>query len=154
MEGNQGEDRIWGERGNDTLVGGEGDDWLSGGEGDDVLIASTSLMATAGGDRDTYTGGAGRDIFYLKGVYDNVGYYDDLDARSPGLNDYALVSDFSTSEDTIQLNGSAADYRLGASPIAGVSGTAIFYKPQLNELVAIVQGDTALNLQADYFAFG
>ena len=38
IDGNAGDDTLWGDAGNDTLIGGQGDDSLRGGEGNDVYI--------------------------------------------------------------------------------------------------------------------
>jgi hypothetical protein len=82
-------------------------------------------------------------------------YYDDRNETTQGLGDYALITDFNSSEDKIQLKGSVADYLLGTSPSGLPLGTAIFLKNanSPNELIAIVQGSSNLNLTNNTFSF-
>ncbi len=73
-------------------------------------------------------------------------YYDNM-----GIQDYALILNFDSSEDVIQLHGSAGDYLLGAAPSEVPQGTGIFLDN--NELVGVVSGVSDLALDADYFSF-
>jgi hypothetical protein len=75
-------------------------------------------------------------------------------AGNAGLGDYALITDFTPSQgDRLQLDGNAAQYFLGASPVAGVSGTALFHDSNGNgtlqtttdELIAIIRSPVALS---------
>ncbi|MEL7356080.1 MAG: calcium-binding protein [Cyanobacteria bacterium J06560_6] len=131
------------------LDGGEGDDTLLGGFRNDTLISSAGL--------DRLTGNGDGDKFHLSGRAQIIF----SDRSSPkGLSEYALITDFNKAEDRIELMGSAGWYVLGASPINGVSGTAIYADINSNgwvgaddELVAIVQGSEALSLTEDYFKY-
>ena len=164
--------------GSDTLVsieqvflsGGEGDNTidasafnvgkvrLDGGEGDDVLVGGArndTLISSAG--RDRLTGNGDGDIFRLSGRTQFI-FSDHSSANEP--DEYALITDFNQAEDRIELGDRASRYVLGASPIEGVSGTAIYADKNGNgrlgeddELVAIVQGAEALSLTADYFQY-
>lgn len=76
IHGNSGSDNIYGNGGNDFIHGGLGDDYISGGTGNDIL-----------------TGSLGSDVF----AYGNI-----LDGYS---HDHDTITDFSITEDTIQLTG-------------------------------------------------
>lgn len=131
---------------------------LDGGDGDDILLGglkNDTLISSAG--RDRLTGNGDRDIFQLTGRTQLIF----SDRYSPkGLSEYALITDFNPGEDRIELTGSAGRYLLGASPINGISGTAIYADTNSNsslggedELVAIVQGPETLTLTGDYFNY-
>jgi pimeloyl-ACP methyl ester carboxylesterase len=140
--GEGGNDRLYGGRGNDTLTGGTGNDRLFGDAGDDVLIGADPLINRGTGEIDRLFGGAGRDRFVL-GTREGVFYL------GQGNSDYALILDFNTSEDVIQLSGSKSNYRLGSAPSGLPAGTALFHSS--NDLVAIIQGASSLNLNSAYF---
>jgi len=149
LRGNEGNDSLAGGADNDTLRGDEGNDLLRGGTGDDTLRGGGSTVAEV----DTLTGGAGSDRFTL--ALSRV-FYNDGDSATVGTADYALISDFSTREDLIQLNGQQSDYRLGASPSGLSPGTAIFFDQpsgEPDELIGIVQGSPELSLDSDDFSF-
>ncbi len=154
-----GNDRLFGREGDDTLDGGAdndrlfgsfGDDTLRGGAGNDVLQGSFGSV----GGIDTLTGGTGRDQFLL-GSGTKV-FYNDGNPNTPGTSSYALITDFNTSEDVIQLRAPRRNYRLGASPSGLPQGTAIYLnqpagKP--DELIGIIQGKSGLSLNSDDFQF-
>jgi Ca2+-binding RTX toxin-like protein len=158
--GNSLSNTITGNGANNILTGGSGSDTLNGGNGNDTLIGVNPNVSSPGsGDEvDTLRGGGGADQFLL-GDSTSV-YYDDpslLDGRTGGFNNYALITDFNPNQgDLIQLR--VAGYRLEASPTGLPIGTAIYrvegggeFPGQ--ELIAIVQGTTNLNLNASYFHF-
>ncbi|MBE9181632.1 hypothetical protein IQ268_24005 [Oculatella sp. LEGE 06141] len=169
--GGSGDDILTGGAGNDTLDGGEGNDLLtglggnnilSGGTGDDVLTgggisyittdqnASPIALVTDATGVNTLTGGDGADRFVLGGKSQSnpdsdppVIHYDES-----GDSDYALITDFDASLDLIELGGEKANYRLGASPATLPNGTGLYVG---DELIAIIQGSSNLDLNADYF---
>ncbi|MEH1830010.1 MAG: Calx-beta domain-containing protein [Nostoc sp.] len=160
LDGNVGNDILNGEEGNDSLQGGPGNDVLNGGSENDILIGvwPGSPLAPGLGEIDKLTGGIGVDRFVV-GDATNV-FYNDGNNSNAGLTDYALIKDFNSSQDKIQLKGAANRYLLRASPISSVSGTAIYLDTNNNlafnstdELIAIVQGSTGLNLTASYFTY-
>ena len=111
LNGRAGNDNIDGGDGNDLLRGGQGNDNLNGGSGNDQLIGVNTQSSTPGvGELDVLTGGAGADDFIL-GDEIEIFYADGTDLLT-GTDGYALITDFTPGEDTIQLNGTAADYRL------------------------------------------
>jgi len=88
FEGRGGDDFLSGEGGNDELIGNSGNDELLGGAGEDVLIGDEGNDTLSGGpDNDVLRGGLDADTFVFS---TNTG--DDV------------VEDFSTLEDTIQLD--------------------------------------------------
>ncbi len=150
LRGWPGNDTLTGGNGNDTLTGGNGNDILLGGDGQDILTGSGRDLGRKSIDR--LTGNSGSDLFIL-GKSITV-FYNDGNNASSGTDDYALIKDFNTTEDKIQLEGSASQYRLGASPIAGAGGTAIYLETgKTDELISVVQEATQLNLTANYFAY-
>ena len=150
LNGGAGNDSLTGGAGNDSLTGGAGNDNLTGGVGNDILLGSGGLT----GERDTLTGGIGIDTFILGDLTQD--FYDDRQPTSAGKGDYALITDFNSSEDIIKLKGQKNDYRLASSPDGLPAGTAIYLnqptgKP--DELIAIIQGSSGLSLNGNYFRF-
>lgn len=153
--GSEGNDTLSGQEGNDIVAGLGGSDDLRGGKGNDTLTGGgVSFME----DRlyvtvddtgiDTLTGGKGDDLFVIGGKSsatsgEVVVHYDEA-----GNDDYALITDFNSTQDEIKLGGSIDDYRLGSSPRDLPEGTALY---QENELIAIIQGSDDLSLNGDYF---
>ncbi len=153
LYGGEGDDELNGDNGKDTLMGGTGNDVLNGGNGQDSLIGVDTTSAAAGlGEVDTLLGGLGIDTFML-GDASQV-FYNDGDSATAGLEDYALLQDFGTGQDIIQLHGSAADYSLGSVTVAIASGTGIFWSASgSNELIAIVENADGIALSDSSFAF-
>lgn len=126
--------------GSDVLKGMRGSDQLRTYDGDDVLIGCDPANGRGAGEVDQMTGDAGADIFVLGDA--NGRFYDDGNPATPGLGDYAKITDFNPAQDKLKLFGSG--YLLGPSPIAGVSGTALFHdsngngtlEPATDELIA------------------
>ena len=168
--GEEGNDTIFGGAGNDILIGGIGDDNLSGGNGKDTItggVGNDFLNGGSGNDRlsgvdsstygtgeiDTLSGGFGRDTFVL-GDADNV-FYDDGDALTTGESDFALITDFNSRQDSIELSGSAEFYTLDFfSSGFGTTNAAIIYdSPSARgELIAIVE-DVSSDLDINDSAF-
>jgi Ca2+-binding RTX toxin-like protein len=124
---------------------------LHGGDGDDVLTGGTGLGLSGSREVDTLDGGAGADTFVLGDV--DFRYYDDRSSLTPGTEGYARIVDFTpTDGDKLKLKGGAAEYFLGASPVAGLPGTALFHDTDFDglldaahdELLAILESPDAL----------
>jgi Tol biopolymer transport system component len=91
INGSEGDDVLTGLRASDVLNGGDGNDILSGGKGFDTL--------NGGLGNDNLVGGAGNDVFVL----------------GAGL-EVDTISDFTNSEDTIQLINGLTFGQLSISP--------------------------------------
>ncbi len=142
----------------ESFIGTKFDDKISGnilsnkidtGAGDDVIAGVNLNSVNPGkGEIDTLTGGVGKDSFLVGDI--NKVYYDDGDVTTPGTSDYALITDFNSTEgDIIKLSGSISQYSLDNSPIAGIKGQALFLnKPnsEPRELIAIFQNSTGLTI--------
>jgi Ca2+-binding RTX toxin-like protein len=166
--GTSGNDVIIGGSGNDTIRGAAGDDVITGLGGRNILVGDSGNDTLAGGGinlrqdgsiriggdtngLDYLYSGEGKDTLVLGGQPEQgqgttpIAFYD-----SSGNNDYAVIADFNANDDKILLGGAKEDYRLGASPNDLPEGAGIF---KGDDLIAIVQGDTDLNINASYFQF-
>lgn len=140
--GGSGHDILSGGADADTLMGGFGNDDLKGDAGNDTLIGIEPATAGSGpgfgaGEVDTLQGGLGRDTFIL-GDASRV-YYSDNVPLSTGDADYAVIKDFTASEDVIRLHGSHAWYSLDiytASP--GILEAALMYDPGTAERAEVI----------------
>ncbi|WP_013325527.1 Calx-beta domain-containing protein [Gloeothece verrucosa] len=155
ITGTSSNDNLTGFDNADTIIGGTGNDTLKGGAGNDVIIGVNPYTATPGlNEIDIIDGGAGSDTIILG---NNTQYfYDDNSTTSSGTGNYARIQNFNKTEDFIQLYGSKTNYRLAASPINGITGTAIYRVktlPEPDELIAIIEGVAVadLNLNSSYF---
>ncbi|MEO1522619.1 MAG: hypothetical protein AAFU78_17820 [Cyanobacteria bacterium J06633_2] len=148
-------DRLNGSTEMDTLIGSGGDDTLVGGSGRDVLNG-TNAQERGVAERDVLTGGAGGDRFILGDA--QTAYYLDGHPTQLGFADFALITDFDSSEDVIQLHGTAENYSLEAFPTGG--GTADYqlrYQPtvmEAEELIAVLEDVSGtLSLNSSAFTF-
>ena len=142
-------DQLFGTHGNDQIMGGGDHDDLFGSSGNDMLIGVDTSDADPGkGEIDILTGGLGNDTFVL-GHAGKV-YYDDDVLLDTGFGDYALITDFTSGDDSIQLSGSA-DYILQPIGLPSGVGTGIYKDEgflldtsgifhQSIELIGVVQG--------------
>lgn len=158
LYGEQGNDRVYGDIGNDTLYGGAGNDqvlgWLGndilhGGDGNDLLDGelATSGYADGANDIDILFGEAGRDTF-------RISYINDNNPLTVGTSSYSLIKDFNANQDFIQLIGDKSNYSHSASPKDLPPGTAIYLNQPgtgTDELIAIIENKSNLNLSASYF---
>lgn len=127
---------IYGTSGSDTIFGTAGNDKIWG-----VPASGTSLGK---GSLDQLYGNGGDDIFVLG---DSRGrFYDDGKSKVAGTSDYALVRDFNAG-DKIQVAGTQADYFQTMATINGVTGSALYYDTNNNnvrdsrdELIGLIQG--------------
>ncbi len=153
LRGGEGNDSLHGGRENDTLEGGQGNDLIYGDKNNDLLIGVDPNQTNSGTNEiDTLAGGSGSDIFVL-GDELQV-YYDDNDSTTLGVNDYVLITDFDEVEDSIQLTGSASEYRLETAPENLPEGIALYRNIDGNdELIAIIQATPSPNLASNSFVF-
>jgi Ca2+-binding RTX toxin-like protein len=151
IRGAGGDDIIIGAGGNNLLVGNGGDDTLSG-AGINLSDVDDLEITLERQGIDTLTGGTGSDRFVL-GANSDDSILDTDDSfiifyNQAGNQDYALITDFDSSQDKILLGGSKNEYRLGSSPTDLPEGTGIFRQ---DELIAIVEGTSDLSLSKNYF---
>lgn len=134
--GNELSNSLTGNTRNNTLGGGAGNDTLNGGGG--------------AGEIDTLTGGGDADTFVL-GLLGSR-FYDDGNASTPGHDGYAIITDFTPSQnDRLRLAGAASQYLLGLSPF-DPGHSALYHDsngnatldPATDELFAILQSTEAL----------
>jgi hypothetical protein len=92
------------------------------------------------GEIDSLTGGAGKDVFVLGSEYGSL--YDDGIVKNAGLNDYALITDFTIGLDKLQLFGAKNRYFLQditSSNIHNISreinGSGLYYDVNSNSIL-------------------
>ncbi|MEO1523571.1 MAG: calcium-binding protein, partial [Cyanobacteria bacterium J06633_2] len=139
----------------DTLIGGGGDDTLVGGSERDILNG-TNAQRRGVAEHDVLTGGAAGDRFILGDA--QTAYYLDGHSTQLGFADFALITDFDSSEDVIQLHGTAGNYRLEAFPTGGGSADyQLRYQPTATgaeELIAVLEDvSRTLSLNSSAFTF-
>ena len=110
-------DRFGFSNGDDVQIGGNGNDTLTGGSGDDKQNGTGVNLGV--GEIDELTGGSDSDTFVLG---------DRQTAFYVGRNnfDYALITDFEASQDTIELNGEASNYVIAPTTDSLPQGTGIY----------------------------
>ena len=139
ISGDDGDDVLSGDAGNDNISGGIGSDTLKGGAGDDTLEGSSGIgsLLVADDHRDVLIGGSGRDHFVIQSSY-----------AINGDSDYALIQDFSASEDAIAIN--AGDFSLQQTSSTLPKGVGLYNG---GDLVAVISGYSAseLSLAESYF---
>ena len=168
INGSSGGDRIFGKEDNDTLNGDGGDDYLVGGNGNDLidggkrddLIIGVEIegdnLSLGRGEIDTLTGGEGNDTFFL-GDSNGI-YYDDGDNLTAGESDFALITDFNSGEDSIQLNGPREFYSLDLfTSSTGTIGARVIFDPgieSVGEVIAVIENvSPELSLDDSEFLF-
>ncbi|MGK7959378.1 calcium-binding protein [Crocosphaera sp.] len=138
LYGNGGNDFIDGKGGNDYLEGGTGNDNIFGGDGNDTLIGVNRNSFQPGfKEVDVLLGNSGKDTFWL-GDAGGLSLSSSLSIYSSarpyylgnGNSDYALIADFETGIDRIQLAGYKSDYLF--------KGSEIYYQGE--DLIARVSG--------------
>jgi Ca2+-binding RTX toxin-like protein len=125
LDGGDNEDILYGGMGDDCLQGGFSDDFVSGDKGNDIITGVDPTADLPGlVEIDTLLGGIGEDTFILGD--ESKPYYDNGSDDIIGISDYAIIVDFDSSQDLIQLN--SGDYLFSASPEGFSEGTAIFLR--------------------------
>lgn len=136
---------LWGNAGIDTITGSGGPDRLAG-------VRSTGFTAADLGGTgvfDTLTGQGDADVFLLgdaRGVF-----YDDPNAGSLGTSDYALITDFVSGTDKLQVRAGSYVYTLSGNLLSFYwdrNGNGVINNTGRNqdELIAVLQGVSALTL--------
>jgi Ca2+-binding RTX toxin-like protein len=115
LDGGAGNDTLEGGYGNDSLEGGTGDDTLEGGYDNDSLEGGTGNDTLNGGyGIDTLTGGVGVDTFDL---YDFYSYNESYEP----VEQIKTITDFSVTEDTINVSASDYYFNGGLTPGAAIT---------------------------------
>ena len=142
LTGSGGDDRLIGRGGNDNLQGNGGNDFLQGDGGRNILNGGSGNDYFMGGTgEDIFIGGAGSDKYILG---DSRGsFYSKTRNR-----DQAIIKDFDSHEDKIQLSGKPTNYTLGSVTVGENSGTGIFGE-NLIAVIADVDPED-FSLKADY----
>lgn len=138
IHGDETSEELDGTSKDDGIFGYAGDDDLFGYAGDDVLIG-VDFTDFGAGEIDLLTGGTGEDIFSL-GTEEQAFYIEE------GIDDFAIISDYSLEEgDIIIAYGAAEDYEL--VPIEDEDSVAIFYQ---EEAIGYVEDYPDLDLSTDF----
>ena len=125
---------LWGTTGNDTITGGGGDDRIAGVPVTGVLPANLGR-----GQIDTLTGGSGKDTFLLADSRGN--FYDDGSTRTQGLTDYALIKDFNSLDDKLQLRSNSQYlYRYSTRTTEIFLGNGDTFFSSADELIGRLEG--------------
>ena len=108
------------------------------------------------GELDTLTGGANNDTFVL--ADENYVFYEDDDNLTAGDEDFALIVNFDSNQDTIQLQGSADFYSLDFfTSGAGTIDAKLIYDPGVSavgETIAVLENvDSNLSIDDSAFTF-
>ena len=117
-------------------------------DGDDIFPGSDTLNYYYGipsltvPEYDTLVGGAGRDTFVIGTNRGNLN-------MGPG---YAVIADFTSFVDRIQVKGSGVSITLKKQNMVGggASDTLIYNG---TDLIAVVQDNSSLQLNSSYFNF-
>ena len=132
------DDILYGVDSDNILMGMAGNDRLNGRAGADTLMGVDADSETPGAsERDRLVGGAGADVFVL-GDEENIFYLDE--AGRFGRRGMAIIHDFESGVDKIQLSGSLGDYVASGSYIFADEGTRDGRLDSGDDLIAYVQG--------------
>ena len=162
--GNGGDDRIRGGSRDDLIEGGSGNDRITGGRGNDTLIGvdlTSADSALGRGEKDTLianrrNNSQGNDTFILGN--ENGVFYNDGNSNTAGEADVARILGFSSSNDTIQLSGSAELYDLEFVTLpTGTTNASLVYNPEsevVGESIAhLIDVSPDLSLDDSAFVF-
>ena len=145
ISGDGGNDRVVGEDDPDTSIGGQGSNTIFGVNSSDRLISveiNPDLNDNSGRNTiDIINGEAEGDTFVLGQQIEgeDVVFYDS-GSNGLGTNDYALITDFETGEDNLELVGSFSDYIFAVSPTGLPSGVGVYSgQKSSSELIAILE---------------
>ena len=128
---------IYARDGNDTLIGFNPFDNKPGHLQIDILIGDLPIIQPPNPRdwTDRFILGDSKQPYYIDG----------------GFNDFAIILDFNSSQDIIQLHGSKQDYQLAESFL----GTEIYYQPKKGtaEFIGFLPFVYDLSLKGNYFQY-
>ena len=115
IDGDAGDDTLWGNAGNDTLIGGQGNDSLRGNEGNDILHGNEGQDVLYGNEgNDILYGDAGNDTLEGNAGNDTLVGGEGKDYLRGGEGDDTYIFNKGDGEDRIfDANGLADEIRLG-----------------------------------------
>jgi Ca2+-binding RTX toxin-like protein len=135
---------LTGNTANNSLFGAAGNDSLFGSDGADTLVGTNASVRN---EIDTLTGGSGADLFIL-GNSSGI-FYNDAYNSQTGTTDYALITDFNSGEDSLQLK--SGTYYFGA---ASGGYQNLFYDTTIttyqDEVIARFQGMTTFTANTNF----
>ncbi len=144
LRGLDGDDDLTGFNGDDSLFGGAGSDTLTGGADNDRLQGG---LTGRDDGIDRLSGGSGQDLFVLG---DGSGQHYGEQVGGADAADLAVIQDFASGQDRIQLVGSAQDYDL----IAFGGQTFLRHVDEDGpQVIARIEGVTGLDLSSGDFTF-
>lgn len=153
LNGGAGSDYLYGGGRSDVLNGGAGSDRLYGGGGNDILIGVDPTSQTPGASEVDYlNGGNGQDTFVLGDS--NTAYYSFGTATR--VLDVAVIEDFDSSKDKIQLHGNSNNYFLRSYnkvSIGDLESSAVGIFSAEREIIGLVMGSDNHNLDLDSNSF-
>ena len=153
-----GNDTVRGSMAEDLLIGGGGSDRLEGNAGRDRLVGVDVNSPTPGMDEVDYLNGGTENDTFVLGDADRI-YYSYGVARN--TLDVAIIKDFNSNEDKIQLHGDASNYRLRKFNTATVLGydtpvdAGVAIMTSLREVIGYVENAdfNSLNLNSGNFEY-
>ena len=138
--GNSEKDILTGNDEDNVLIGNAGSDRLNGLAGDDTLIGVDPTNPNPGEgerERDRFRGGAGADLFVL-GDENGIFYLDETSRF--GRRSHAIIRDFESEVDQLQLSGDADDYITIGSHIYADEGSRDGFLDKGDDYIAYVPG--------------
>ena len=136
--GNSLNNTLTGNASNNSLFGGAGNDSIFGGAGNDTLTGANGSVRN---EIDTLTGGSGADWFVLGNSSGT--YYNDALSSQFGTTDYALITDFNTTEDRLVLK--SGSYYFTPDSGGGYQDLYMVTSEFRNEMIARLQGVPSLS---------
>ena len=136
VDGDQGNDTIFGMDDKDTLLGSEGNDVIDGGIDDDAIYGGQNNDALIGGDgNDTVYGGIGKDVFTGGAGADSLFGENDEDQFLGGtIGDAVDGGEGGHDFDTLDLSG-AGPFHIDYDPANPENGTVNFLDPADHHVV-------------------
>ena len=162
IDGSDGEDRLFGMIGDDLLNGGTNDDLLSGNNGQDTLSGGDGNDTVYGeNDSDYLYGGSGIDRLFGGGGNDSLygGAGNDLLTGQSGMDVFMIesasgtdtIADFDNGVDYLNLSADLSFSELNIINNTAGTATLIIDTTNNNDLLAVVDNVSAVDITADDF---
>jgi Ca2+-binding RTX toxin-like protein len=128
INGEAGDDTLWGSDGDDTINGGDGNDTIFGGDGDDTLT---------GGDGDDTFQFADEGYNYDNVSYNNINSITDFSVTNDSIELYFRESDNST-KDSLSLDSGVLTWDVNSYMDLEIDLSATVSSSDLNDLDALI----------------